>query len=72
MKYQRIQDMREDADLTQKQLSEQLHISQRAYSHYETGSRGVPIEMFIRLANYYNTSIDYLVGRTDDKRPFRK
>ncbi|MDO5335975.1 MAG: helix-turn-helix transcriptional regulator [Eubacteriales bacterium] len=71
MKYQRIQDLREDADLTQKQLSEHLHISQRAYSHYETGSRNIPVEMLIRLANYYNTSIDYLVGRTD-KKIFRK
>lgn len=71
MKYQRIQDLREDADLTQKKLSEQLNISQRAYSHYETGSRNIPIETLIRLANYYNTSIDYIVGRTD-KKTFRK
>lgn len=71
MKFQRIQDLREDSDLTQKQLSEQLHISQRAYSHYETGSRSIPVDMLIRLANYYNTSIDYLVGRTD-KKTFHK
>ena len=45
-----------------------LHISQRSYSHYETGSRNIPIEMLIRLANYYDTSIDYLVGRTDRKK----
>lgn len=71
MKYQRIQDLREDADLTQKMISEELKISQRAYSHYETGTRSVPIEMLIRLANYYETSIDYIVGRTD-KKSFRK
>lgn len=68
MKYQRIQDLRIDSDLSQKQLGEVLHISQRSYSHYETGSRNIPIEMLIRLANYYETSIDYLVGRTDKKK----
>ena len=67
MKFQRIQDLRTDADLSQKQLSEILHISQRSYSHYETGSRNIPVEMLIRLANYYNISVDYLVGRTDKK-----
>ena len=67
MKFQRIQDLRTDADLSQRQLSEILHISQRSYSHYETGSRNIPIEMLIRFANYYDISIDYLVGRTDKK-----
>ena len=68
MKFQRIQDLRNDADLSQKQISEILHISQRSYSHYETGSRNNPIEMLIRLADYYDISLDYLVGRTDNKR----
>ena len=67
MKFQRIQDLRTDADMSQKQLSEILHISQRSYSHYETGSRNIPVEMLIRLANYYDKSVDYLVGRTDKK-----
>ena len=67
MKFQRIQDLRTDADLSQKQLSEILHISQRSYSHYETGSRNIPVEILIRLANYYDISVDYLVGRTDKK-----
>lgn len=67
MKYQRIQDLRVDSDLSQREISEILHITQRSYSHYETGTRGIPIEMLIRLADYYNTSIDYLVGRTDRK-----
>lgn len=71
MKYQRIEDMRIDSDLSQKQISEVLHISQRSYSHYETGTRGIPVEMLIRLADYYNTSIDYLVGRTDNKMPIK-
>ena len=60
-------DLRTDADMSQKQLSEILHISQRSYSHYETGSRNIPVEMLIRLANYYDISVDYLVGRTDKK-----
>ena len=67
MKFQRIQDLRTDADMSQKQLSEILHISQRSYSHYEAGSRNIPVEMLIRLANYYDISVDYLVGRTDKK-----
>ena len=67
MKFQRIQDLRTDADMSQKQLSEILHISQRSYYHYETGSRNIPVEMLIRLANYYDISVDYLVGRTDKK-----
>ena len=67
MKFQRIQDLRTDADMSQKQLSEILHIIQRSYSHYETGSRNIPVEMLIRLANYYDISVDYLVGRTDKK-----
>ena len=61
-------DLRTDADMSQRELSEILHISQRSYSHYETGSRNIPIEMLIRLANYYEISLDYLVGRTDNKK----
>ena len=71
MKSQRIQDLRIDSDLSQKKIGEILHISQRSYSHYETGSRNIPIEMLIRLADYYDTTIDYLVGRTDNKEPIK-
>ena len=71
MKFQRIQDLRIDSDLSQKKIGEILHISQRSYSHYETGSRNIPIEMLIRLADYYDTTIDYLVGRTDHKEPIK-
>ena len=71
MKFQRIQDLRIDSDLSQKKIGEILHISQRSYSHYETGSRNIPIEMLIRLADYYDTPIDYLVGRTDNKEPIK-
>lgn len=71
MKFQRIQDLRIDSDLSQKKIGEILHISQRSYSHYETGSRNILIEMLIRLADYYDTTIDYLVGRTDNKEPIK-
>lgn len=71
MKFQRIQDLRIDSDLSQKKIGEILHISQRSYSHYETGSRNIPIEMLIRLADYYDTTIDYLVGKTDNKEPIK-
>ena len=71
MKFQRIQDLRIDSDLSQKKIGEILHISQRSYSHYETGSRNIPSEMLIRLADYYDTTIDYLVGRTDNKEPIK-
>ena len=66
-KYQRIKDLREDKDLTQTQISKQLNISQRAYSHFETGTRGIPTEILIKLADIFEVSLDYLVGRSDKK-----
>lgn len=67
IKYQRIRDLREDKDLTQTQVSKQLNISQRAYSHFETGTRGIPTEILIKLADLFEVSLDYLVGRSDKK-----
>ncbi len=67
-KYQRIRDMREDADLSQAKLGEILHISQRSYSHFETGTRSLPVDVLIKLADFYEVSVDYLLERTDDKR----
>ena len=58
--------MREDNDLTQQQISEILLCDQSLYSKYERGERDIPISLLIKLADYYNTSIDYLVGRTND------
>lgn len=66
-KFPRLQDMRLEQNLSQRQLGEILHISQRTYSHYEFGSRHVPLEMLKRIADYYDTSVDYLVGRTDQR-----
>lgn len=61
----RIKNLREDHDLTQKQLSEYLKISQVAYSYYELNRRSIPVEVLSKLADYYNTSIDYLLYKTN-------
>lgn len=64
----RIRDMREDNDLTQKQISAILNCDQSLYSKYERGERDIPLSIIIKLADYYNTSIDYLVGRTENSK----
>ena len=66
----RIKDMREDADLTQRELAEYLHVRQNTYSQYENGQRQLPIDVLIALAKYYGTSTDYLLGLTDEKTPY--
>lgn len=68
MIYQRIRDLREDRDMTQTELSKVLHITQRAYSHYENGTRDIPLDILISIADFHNVSIDYLLNRTNDKR----
>lgn len=68
----RLKDLREDNDVTQKELSEHLHIKQNTYSQYENGQRQVPIDVLITLAKYYNTSLDYLVGITNVKKAYPK
>lgn len=68
----RIKNLREDNDLTQKELSTYLNISQVAYSYYEMGKRAIPLELLSKLADYYNTSIDYLLFRTDESKPYSK
>ena len=65
----RIRDLREDADLTQRQVAEELMCDQSLYSKYERGERPLPLEEAIRLAHFYRTSLDYLVGLTDDPTP---
>lgn len=67
----RIKDLREDADITQKEIADYLHIKQNTYSQYENGHRQLPIDCLIALAKYYNTSTDYLLGLTDRKTPYR-
>lgn len=66
----RIKDLREDMDITQKQIAEYLHIKQNTYSQYETGQRQLPLDALIALAHYYNTSTDYLLGLTDQQSPY--
>jgi len=68
----RIRDCREDRDLTQRQMAAFLHCDQSLYSKYERGERDVPLHVMIRLADYYHTSIDYLIGRTDNPEPYKK
>lgn len=64
--FSRIRDLREDKDMTQTQMAEILNCSQRIYSHYERGEVDIPTAILIRLADFHNTSIDYLLGRTDN------
>lgn len=65
--YRRIRDLREDRDLTQKQIAQMLGMSQTGYSKYETGENDIPTQILIKLADFYKTSIDYLLDRTDEK-----
>jgi len=72
MKFKRIKDLREDNDKYQKDIAKLLGISQQYYSEYENGNRTITIEHLIKLAKYYNTSLDYLVELTDDNKPYKK
>ena len=65
--YKRIRDLREDSDLTQKQVADYLSMKQPQYNRYEWGIRDIPSDMLIALAKYYNTSTDYILGLTDKK-----
>ncbi|MDD4643646.1 MAG: helix-turn-helix transcriptional regulator [Bacilli bacterium] len=64
---ERIKALREDNDLTQEAIGKKLKISQRVYSNYETGQRAIPVEIICELADIYNTSTDYILGRTEDR-----
>ena len=68
--YKRIRDLREDRDLTQKNMGEILNCSQRIYSNYECGDVDIHTHILIKLAEFHNTSVDYLLNLTDDKRPY--
>ena len=65
--YQRIRDLREDADLTQKQMAQILNCSQQVYSNYELGQRDIPTAILIALARYHKTTTDYILGLSDKK-----
>lgn len=72
MYYSRIKEIREDKGYTQKDIAKILNTTQQQYSKYELGIQIIPLEKINTLANYYNTSIDYLVGRTDVRKPYPK
>ena len=69
--YQRLRDLREDRDFTQQELATLLKVSQTTYSRYESGALDIPSTSLIKLAEFYKTSIDYLVGLTNNKKPYR-
>lgn len=67
MLYRRIRDLREDCDLTQREMGEILNCSQRVYSNYECGDLDIPTEILMKLADFHNVSVDYILNRTDKK-----
>jgi transcriptional regulator with XRE-family HTH domain len=70
--YERIRALREDKDMSQKEIAAEFHISQRTYSHYENGDRSIPTEILCKLAELHETSVDYLLGLTDEKKPYKQ
>lgn len=70
MNLERIRNLREDADYTQEYLAHLLSISQRTYSRYETAERAIPLSVLCFLADFYETSVDYLLGRTNVRTPY--
>lgn len=70
--YHRIRALREDHDLTQKEIAKILNMSQTGYSKYETGENDIPTKILIQLAKYYHTSVDYLLGITDISKPYEQ
>jgi len=72
VKFERIKSLREDHDLLQKDVAKILSVAQRTYSGYEIGTRTISIRSLMILAEYYNTSIDYIVGRTNQIAPYSK
>ena len=70
--YKRIRDLREDKDLSQAQIASILNISQSTYSRYESGYLDVPSEVLIALSRFYDVSVDYILGRTDNPKPLEK
>lgn len=70
MRYPRIKDLREDTDMNQTQFAKIIGMSQTGYSKYETGENDVPTCILIEMADYYGTSVDYILGITDVKKPY--
>ena len=72
LKYQRVRDLREDKNLSQKDIAQYLNVKQNTYSRYETNARNIPLEIVDKLADFYNISVDYLIGRTDNPVPYER
>ena len=72
MNINRLKEIRQDKDLYQKDIAQILNTSQKQYSLYETGIRLIPIDKLVTLAKYYNTSTDYLLGLTDERKPYQE
>ena len=70
MKFQRIEDLRIDHDKTQQEIADFLDCQREVYRRYEQGSRSIPIDFLIKLSDYYDVSIDYIVGKTDSKKRY--
>ena len=70
--YKRIRDLREDKDLSQTTIAKFLNMSQTGYSKYEVGTNDIPTKILIQLARFYNTSVDYLLGITDEIKPYKR
>ncbi len=70
--YKRIRDLREDRDLSQTEVAKFLNMSQTGYSKYEVGTNDIPTKILIQLARFYNTSVDYLLGITDEIKPYKR
>lgn len=68
----RLKDLREDLDLTQKQIADMLNVKQNTYSQYESGKHSIPIDALIKLARFYGTSTDYILHLTDEIKPYPK
>ena len=72
LKYERIRNLRIDKNISQKTIAEKFHIAQTTYSQYELGERAIPTEILSAIADFHNTSTDYLLGRTDIMKPYQK
>ena len=72
LKFENIRNLRVDRGLTQRQIAEVLHVRQNTYSQYEIGVLNFPVEVLMRLADFYGVSVDYLLGRTAQKEPYPK
>ena len=69
-RYPRLRDLREDKNLSQKTIADYLKVKPNTYSRYETGAHNIPVEVLGQLADFHNTSVDYLMGRTDEVQPY--